>query len=127
MAEPNIPIKALPWYTSTSVITIRNNSLTLVEEIKKYKTDALIKFLQKEKNLGLDDDNLGIIRKQKIMGHDFLKMSKEEFLSYGLLDSSAKRLANFAKECKEKKLRAFSSYKTKKNLSKVLHKIWDRW
>ena len=34
--------------------------------------------------------------------------------------SPAMRLADFIKECKEKKLRSFSSYKTKANLEKVL-------
>ncbi|POG78534.1 hypothetical protein GLOIN_2v1537759, partial [Rhizophagus irregularis DAOM 181602=DAOM 197198] len=34
----------------------------------------------------------------------------------------AKRLVKFAKECKDKKLRAFSTYKTKKDLRKVLRK-----
>ena len=34
----------------------------------------------------------------------------------------ATRLVDFAKECKEKKLRAFSTYKTKKDLSEVLSK-----
>ncbi|RIA93906.1 hypothetical protein C1645_818773 [Glomus cerebriforme] len=34
----------------------------------------------------------------------------------------AKRLMKFAKECKDKKLRSFSSYKTKKELDEVLEK-----
>jgi len=34
----------------------------------------------------------------------------------------ASRLADFAKECKDKKLRSFSLYKTKKELSEVLRK-----
>ncbi|CAB4415352.1 unnamed protein product [Rhizophagus irregularis] len=34
----------------------------------------------------------------------------------------AKRLVKFAKECKDKKLRAFSTYKTKKDLREVLRK-----
>src|SRR3954471_22328141 len=34
----------------------------------------------------------------------------------------AKRLVKFAKECKDKKLRSFSSYKTKKELGEVLCK-----
>jgi len=34
----------------------------------------------------------------------------------------AKNLADFAKECKDKKLRSFSSYKTKKDLKEVLAK-----
>ena len=72
--------------------------------------------------MGLDDDDLEIIRKQKIMGRDFLKTSKEEFERYGMLGGPAKRLAEVAKECKEKKLRSFSSYKTKKELGEVLRK-----
>ncbi|POG75358.1 hypothetical protein GLOIN_2v1565907 [Rhizophagus irregularis DAOM 181602=DAOM 197198] len=39
-----------------------------------------------------------------------------------MLGGSAMRLVKFAKECKDKKLRSFSSYKTKKKLSEVLEK-----
>ncbi|PKB92796.1 hypothetical protein RhiirA5_443368 [Rhizophagus irregularis] len=72
--------------------------------------EAHIDFLHKEEDLGLDDDDFEIIRKQKIIGRDFLKTSKEEFEHYGLEMGLAKRLSNFAKECKNKKLKAFSSY-----------------
>src|SRR4051794_2367267 len=113
MSETSTPYT--PASTSTTVAG--NETVSLADEIKKYKTEALIEFLQKEEDLGLDDDDLGIIRKQKIMGRDFLKTSKEEFEHYGMLGGPAKRLADFAKECKEKKLKAFSSYKTKKELS----------
>ncbi|RIA88255.1 hypothetical protein C1645_826619 [Glomus cerebriforme] len=51
------------------------------------------------------------------MGRDFLKTSKEEFEHYGMLGGPAKRLADFAKECKDKELKAFSSYLS---LSEVL-------
>ncbi|GES90242.1 hypothetical protein GLOIN_2v1655004 [Rhizophagus clarus] len=57
------------------------------------------------------------------MGCDFLKTSKEEFLSYRLLGGPAKRLADFAKKCKEKKKRAFSSYRS---LEEVLEKYGTR-
>jgi hypothetical protein len=118
MSETSTPYT--PASTSTTVAG--NETVSLADEIKKYKTKELIDFLCKEEDLGLDDDDLEIIRKQKIMGRDFLKTSKEEFERYGMLGGPAKRLAEFAKECKEKKLRSFSSYKTKKELSEVLRK-----
>jgi hypothetical protein len=42
--------------------------------------------------------------------------SKEEFQGLGLGFGPAKNLADFAKECKEKKLKAFSSYKSLKEV-----------
>jgi hypothetical protein len=64
--------------------------------------------LRKEKDLELDDDDLEIIRKQKINGRGFLKLTEGKLRSIGL---PASRLAEFANECtKEKKLRSFSSY-----------------
>jgi hypothetical protein len=50
-------------------------------------------------------------------GHDFLKMSKEEFEHCRLEMELLKRLANFAKDYKEKRLKPFSSFKS---LSKML-------
>ncbi|PKC54629.1 hypothetical protein RhiirA1_476941 [Rhizophagus irregularis] len=76
------------------------------DEIKKYKTHVLIKFLQKEEDLKLDDDYLEIIRKEKVNGRDFFKLTKEKL----------------AKECKERKKCSFSSYKTLKDLKEVLAK-----
>ncbi|POG64784.1 hypothetical protein GLOIN_2v1672048 [Rhizophagus irregularis DAOM 181602=DAOM 197198] len=65
--------------------------------------ETLIDFLRGEKDLGLDDDDLEIIRKEKVNGRAFLKTSKEEFQGLGLGFGPAKNLADFAKECKEKK------------------------
>jgi hypothetical protein len=70
-------------------------------------------------NTCLDEDDLEIIRKQKITGRAFLKTCKEEFERYGMLGGPATVLADFAKECKGKKLKAFSLYKS---LSEVLTK-----
>ena len=103
--------------STTYTTPAENETVTLAEEIKKYKTEALIEYLRKEEDLGLDDDDLGIICKQKIMGRDFLKTSKKEFERYGMLGGPSKRLADFAKDCKEKKLKAFSLYLS---LSEVL-------
>ncbi|PKK71811.1 hypothetical protein RhiirC2_743954 [Rhizophagus irregularis] len=49
-------------------------------------------------------------------------MTKEELRDYGMKGGPAKNLANFAKDCKKKKMRSFSSYKTKKELSEMLKK-----
>ncbi|PKY21311.1 hypothetical protein RhiirB3_434856 [Rhizophagus irregularis] len=65
--------------------------------------------INKEEGLELDDDDLEIIRKQRVSGRDFLKMAKEEFIQDGLKRGSVTRLADFAKECKDIKLKAFSS------------------
>jgi len=106
-----------PAFTFT--IVAGNETVSLADEIKKYDTAKLIDFLYGKKDLGLDDDDFEIIRKQKINGHAFLKTSRKEFQSLGLGFGPAKNLANFAKDCKEKKKCAFSSYRS---LEEVLEK-----
>ena len=86
--------------------------------VENWDTETLIDFL-KEQNLKLDDDDLGILRKKKITGQDFLDMTKEDFKECGLEMGPAMRLAKEAKTLKEKPKRAFSSYKS---LSEVLAK-----
>src|ERR1043165_9748729 len=81
-----------------------NETVTLVEEIKKYNTAELIDFLRKEKVLDLDDEDLEIFCKRKIIGRDFLKMTDDKLERCGFEIGPASRLADFAKECKEKKL-----------------------
>ncbi|PKY61666.1 hypothetical protein RhiirA4_486955 [Rhizophagus irregularis] len=78
--------------------------------------------VQKEEDLELDDDDLEIIRKEKVNGRDFLKLTEEKLERHGMKMESASRLADFAKECKERKKRSFSSYKTLKDLKEVLAK-----
>ena len=103
-----------PASTSTSVAG--NETVTLAEEIKKYKTEALIEYLQKEEDLGLDDDDLEIIRKEKVTGRAFLDMTEQKFRDCELKIGPAVTLAKFAKDCKEKKKRAFSSYRSLKEV-----------
>ena len=47
-------------------------------------------------------------------------MTQEELERHGMTLGPAKRLVKFAKKCKDKKLRSFSSYKTMADLEKVL-------
>jgi hypothetical protein len=103
-----------PASTSTSVAG--NETVTLAEEIKKYRMKALIDFLCEEEDLELEEEDLEIIRKQRVNGRDFLKVTEEKLRSYGMAGGPASRIADFAKECKEKKLRAFSSYKSLKEV-----------
>ncbi|PKC53372.1 hypothetical protein RhiirA1_479435, partial [Rhizophagus irregularis] len=82
-----------------------NVSLTLADEIKKYKTDALIEFLQREEDLKLDD--LKVIREEKVNGRDFLKLTEEKLERHKMKLGPASRLADFIKECKEKEALIF--------------------
>ncbi|KAF0425136.1 hypothetical protein F8M41_006389 [Gigaspora margarita] len=106
-----------PVSTSSTTAT-GNETLTLAVEIKKYDAGALISFLQ-ERGLGLDLDDENIIRKEKIRGIDFLDMTKQDFQEYGMKGGPAMRLVKFARDCKDKKLRAFSTYRS---LKEVLEK-----
>ncbi|PKC04053.1 hypothetical protein RhiirA5_422817 [Rhizophagus irregularis] len=73
-------------------------------------------------NFELVEEDLEIIRKQRVNGRTFFKITKDELERHGMKLGPATTLVEFAKECKERKLRAFSSYKTKKDLSEVLRK-----
>ncbi|PKB96628.1 hypothetical protein RhiirA5_434523 [Rhizophagus irregularis] len=117
MSETSTPYT--PASTSTTVAG--NETVSLADEIKKYDTAKLIEYLQGQ-DLGLDEDDEKILRKEKIKGQDFFDLIEEKLEKWGMLSGPAMRLVKFAKECKDKKLRLFSSYKTKKKLSEVLEK-----
>jgi len=104
--------------TISFTIITGNETLTLADEIKKYDTRALILFLQ-ERDLGLDLDDKNIIRKEKITDQNLFNIIKEKLCSAGLGLEPVTRLMKFIKECKDKKLRAFSTYR---NLKEVLEK-----
>ncbi|RHZ74994.1 hypothetical protein Glove_218g34 [Diversispora epigaea] len=108
--------------TSTSTTTTEEKP-TLVEAVRKYKTNELIDFLRKEEDLVLDEDDLEIFRKQKVTGREFFKMTKQDFIENGMMWGPATRLVDFIKEIKEKKLRAYSSYKTQKDFEGVMRKF----
>jgi hypothetical protein len=115
MSETSTPYT--PASTSTSVTG--NETVSLADEIKKYDTAKLIEYLRGEKDLGLSDKALEILETQEVNGRAFLKLTEEKLLRhpYNLPGGPASNLADFAKECKDKKLRSFSSYLS---LSEVL-------
>jgi hypothetical protein len=104
-----------PYTPASTSTTVAGNETA--DEIKKYKSAELIEFLRKEEDLGLDDDDLEIIRNEKVTGRAFLDMTEQKFRDCGLKIGPAVTLAKFAKDCKDKKLRSFSSYLS---LSEVL-------
>src|SRR2546430_12312683 len=79
--------------------------------VENWDTETLIDFL-KEQNLKLDDDDLGILRKQKVDGQAFLELTEEKLLAspYNFPGGPAIKLAKEAKVLKEKPKRSFSSY-----------------
>src|SRR5688572_16067975 len=113
--------KSSTLYTSASIsiTVVRNETISLVDDVKKYDTTKLIDFLRREKDLELSEKAFEILKTQEINGCAFLKTSKEEFQGLGLGFGPAKNLADFTKEYKNKKLKAFSTYR---NLKKVLAK-----
>jgi hypothetical protein len=112
MSETSTPYT--PASTSTTVAG--NETVSLADEVKKYDTEGLISFFR-GRDLGLDEDDEKILRKEKIKGQDFFDLTQEELERHGMKLGPAKRLVKFAKDCKDKKLRAFSSYLS---LSEVL-------
>jgi hypothetical protein len=112
-----------PASTSTSVTaTEEKNVPTQAEVVRKYKTKELIDFLSKEEDLELSETAIKILEKEEITGRAFLKITEEKLRSIGLGLGPASDLADFAKELGKRKLKAFSSYKSLKDLSEVLEK-----
>jgi hypothetical protein len=101
---------------STSTTVAGNESVSLADEIKKYDTAKLIEYLRGEKDLGLSDKALEILETQEVNGRTFFKITKEEYMQDGMARGPATALVDFAKECKEKKKRSFSSYRSLKEV-----------
>ncbi len=87
-----------PYTLASTFTTVAGNEMvSLVDEIKKYDMAKLIDFLCGEKDLGLDNDDLKIIRKEKVNGRAFLNLFQEELEHHEIKLGSAKTLAKFTK------------------------------
>ncbi|RIA79129.1 hypothetical protein C1645_841464, partial [Glomus cerebriforme] len=75
-----------------------------------------------QENLGLNKPAIKILENEEVNGLDFFDLTEEKLERHGMKMGPATRLVKFAKECREKKLRSFFSYKTKKELGEVLRK-----
>ncbi|RIA93458.1 hypothetical protein C1645_874137 [Glomus cerebriforme] len=107
---------------STSVAG--NETVSLADDIKKYDTAKLIEFLQGQ-GLGLSETAIKILEEEEIDGRAFLKMTEQRFRDYGMKGGPAVKLVEFAKECKEKKLKALASYKSLKEAKKLRSLVVD--
>ncbi len=79
MSETSTPYT--PAFTSTTVAG--NETVLLVDEIKKYDTTKFIEFL-KGRDLGLSETVLKILEEEEINGLNFLDMIKQDFQEYGM-------------------------------------------
>src|ERR1043166_8573664 len=113
MSETSTPYT--PASTSTTVAG--NETVSLADEIKKYDTAKLIEYLQGQ-NLGLSETAIKNLENEEVNGGDFLDFTEQKFRDCGLKVGPASRLVKFAKECKDKKLRAFSTYRSLKEVLK---------
>ena len=112
MSETSTPYT--PAFISTTVAG--NETVSLADEVKKYDTAKLIEYLQGQEDLGLSESALKILENEEVNGRAFLDMSEQKFRDCGLKIGPAVTLAKFAKDCKEKKKRAFSSYRSLKEV-----------
>src|SRR2546421_11898645 len=81
--------------------------------VENWDTETLINFL-KEQNLKLADDDLGILRKEKIDGPSFLDMTEEKIMQAGLKMGPAMKRAKAANTLKAKQKRALPTYRSLK-------------
>ena len=98
-------IKAMSSQASTpsspSSITEEISTRTMSDVVKDFNTEELIDYLGK-KDLKLDEDDVKILRKEKISDLAFLDTTKEEFRSYGLKAGPATTLAKFIESLSQK-------------------------
>ena len=105
---------------SPASITEEISTRTMSDVVKDFNTEELIDYLGR-KNLKLDKDDIKILRKEKISGLAFLKLTKENFRSIGFTLGPATVLVEF-NEGLSQKLRNYSSLKTLDDLKEMLRR-----
>ncbi|KAF0534957.1 serine/threonine protein kinase [Gigaspora margarita] len=81
-----------------------NINLPSAEDVQEWKKAGVIKFLQENKDkLDLDDDDIDIIKKNKVTGPNFLLLSKDELLAhpYNLPAGPATTIVELVKKIKD--------------------------
>jgi hypothetical protein len=95
---------------SPSSITEKISTRTMSDVVKDFNTEELIEYFGR-KDLKLDEDDIKILRKEKIAGRSFLKLTEEKLERYGMKGGPATVLVEFI-ESLSQKLRNYSSLKT---------------
>ena len=99
---------------SPTLITEEISSRIMSDVVKDFNTEELIDYLER-KDLKFDEDDIKILRKEKISGLAFLDTTKEEFQSYDLKADPATTLAKFIEDL-SRKLQNYFSLKTLNDL-----------
>ena len=105
---------------SPASITEEVSSRTMSDVVKEFSTEELIDYLGR-KDLKLDEDDIKILRKEKIVGRFFLKLTEEKLERYDIKGGPATVLVEFI-ESLSQKLRNYSSLKTLDDLKEMLRK-----
>ncbi|CAG8572093.1 3743_t:CDS:1, partial [Paraglomus brasilianum] len=72
-----------------------------VDEVSKWSPKDVITFLEtKKEELFLDDDDINVIKRNKVAGRVFLDLSQEKFERYGLTVGPAKTIVRLIKAIK---------------------------
>src|SRR6266516_1797506 len=82
---------------------------------EKWGTETLIDFL-KTQGLNLDEEDFSILRREKIDGQVFLKLTKEDFNEYGFKGGPSIKMADEVNALKDNTKRPFSSYRSLKEV-----------
>src|SRR6266496_623049 len=105
---------------SPTSITEEISTRTMSDVVKDFNTEKLINYLGR-KDLKLDEDDIKILRKEKIAGRSFLRLTKEKLERYGMKGGPATVLVEFI-EGLSQKLRNYSSLKTLDDLKEMLRR-----
>ncbi|RHZ63264.1 hypothetical protein Glove_330g33 [Diversispora epigaea] len=82
---------------------INQKTLPTIEKVKEWEQDDIIKFLhEKREELNLENEDIKIIRRNRVSGNDFLKLSLEDPKLYGIPFGPAKRIIGLIKKIKDK-------------------------
>ena len=88
--------------------------------VKDFNTEELIDYLGR-KDLKLDENDIKILRKEKIVSRSFLKLTEEKLERYDMKGGPATVLVEFI-ESLSQKLRNYSSLKTLDDLKEMLRR-----
>jgi hypothetical protein len=82
-----------------------SNILITEEMVEKYNKNEFLDFLRNEMiSLELDEDDLEIIRREKINGRRFLKVTEDKLKYHGMRLGPAMTLIEFANDIKRRKV-----------------------
>ncbi len=80
-----------------------NTPLPSVEEVNKWKRNDVTKFLQdKKEELDLDDEDINIIKNNKVAGRDFLELNVDKLEKWGMKGGPAERITSLVNNIKGK-------------------------